>query len=140
MGYTLDPAGTGLYRVECSCQWLSEPLHPTAAKDWRCPRGEQEAANARAEAAARFHAERRAQAEQAAAWRAEAARRDRRTSIAAGWWVAFIMVIGPLLLWLAGHWYWSNHRQPVGIVCSDGWVSNSNGGPGTCSHHGGIGD
>lgn len=30
------------------------------------------------------------------------------------------------------------HHDPAGpIVCKDGWVSPSSGGPGTCSHHGG---
>jgi hypothetical protein len=28
--------------------------------------------------------------------------------------------------------------KQVGCMCEDGWVSNSNGRPGTCSHHGGI--
>lgn len=26
----------------------------------------------------------------------------------------------------------------IGFVCDDGWISYSKGGPGTCSHHGGI--
>lgn len=28
--------------------------------------------------------------------------------------------------------------KQIGCVCKDGWRSNSMGGPGTCSHHGGV--
>lgn len=28
--------------------------------------------------------------------------------------------------------------KQVGCMCEDGWVSDSMGGPGTCSHHGGV--
>lgn len=28
--------------------------------------------------------------------------------------------------------------KQVGCICEDGWRSHSMGGPGTCSHHGGV--
>ncbi len=28
--------------------------------------------------------------------------------------------------------------KQIGCMCEDGWISYSKGGPGTCSHHGGI--
>jgi len=34
--------------------------------------------------------------------------------------------------------FWGCKGKQVGCVCEDGWVSHSMGGPGTCSHHGGV--
>lgn len=34
--------------------------------------------------------------------------------------------------------FYSCKGKQVGCMCEDGWISYSKGGPGTCSHHGGI--
>jgi len=56
-------------------------------------------------------------------------------------WLILIGVLGTLFAgveWLVGL---SEPASPSGVVCNDGWVSdNVGGGPGTCSHHGGIRD
>jgi hypothetical protein len=54
--------------------------------------------------------------------------------IAGALWLAVLMAQGVYSMVVLSR----PNAQPSVVICVDGWTSSSSGGPGTCSHHGGM--
>lgn len=51
---------------------------------------------------------------------------------------ALVSLILPIALTILLSIFTGCKGKQIGCICEDGWRSYSMGGPGTCSHHGGV--